>query len=39
VSEVAVRRVNVVSTTALALGTLVLVAFAALNYLYSLRVD
>ena len=39
VSEVAVRRVNVVSTTALALGTLVLAAFAALNYLYSLRVD
>jgi hypothetical protein len=39
VREVAVRRVSVVRTTALALGTLALAAFAALNYLYSLRVD
>ena len=39
VSEVAVRRVSVVRTTALALGTLALAAFAALNYLYSLRAD
>jgi hypothetical protein len=39
VSEVAVRRVDAVRTTVLALGTLALAAFAALNYLYSLRVD
>ena len=39
VSEVAVRRVSFVRTTALTLGTLALAAFAALNYLYSLRVD
>jgi hypothetical protein len=39
VSEAAVRRVSAVRTTALALGTLALAAFAALNYLYSLRVD
>jgi hypothetical protein len=39
VSEVAVRRVSVVRTTALVLGTLALAAFAALNYLYSLRAD
>ena len=39
VSEVAVRRVSVGRTTALALGTLVVAACAALNYLYSLRDD
>ena len=39
VSEVAARRVSVVRTTALALGTLALMALAALNYLYSLRAD
>ena len=39
VSEVAVRRVNVARTTALALGTLALAAFAAFGYLYSMRAD
>lgn len=39
VSDIAVRRVSVVRTTALALGTLALAAFAAFNYLYSLRAD
>ena len=39
VSEVAVRRVNVVRTTVLALGTLALAAFAALGYLWSMHAD
>jgi hypothetical protein len=38
-ASASVPRVSVVRTTALALGTLALAAFAALNYLYSLRVD
>jgi hypothetical protein len=39
VSEVAVRRVNVVRTTVLALGTLALAAVAALGYLWSMHAD
>ena len=39
VSDVAVRKVNVVSTVALTLGTLALAAFAAFSYGWSMRAD
>ena len=39
VSELAVRRVNVVGTAVMALGTLTLAAFAALSYAWSMRAD
>lgn len=39
VGDVAVRRVNVVSTVALTLGTLAVAAFAAFSYAWSMRAD